>query len=218
MLGAKRWSWMLVEWTIAMAVPSAAYAHPMGNFSINHYTKIKVEDQRVELEYIIDMAEIPTFQETQSRGLVTTNGDPSVAVYLARQADALKKGIILEFNGRRVPLDNIAHQVIFPLGAGGLPTMKMGFRYRANAAPNDPKPYILHYRDENYSGRAGWKEVIAIGAPGTLLMKSSVPSEDRSAELSNYPTDLLHTPPQTLTADLTYHPSIQSGDGHKQGD
>jgi nickel/cobalt transporter (NicO) family protein len=218
MLGARRLSRLLVALTIAMALPSAAYAHPMGNFSINHYAKIEVEAQRVELEYIIDMAEIPTFQETQSLGLVTTKGDPNGPAYLAQQADALKKGILLELNGRRVPLDNIAYQVIFPPGAGGLPTMKMGFRYRANAALNDPKPYILHYRDENYSGRAGWKEVIAIGAPGTPLMKSSVPSEDRSAELSNYPTDLLHTPPQTVTADLTYNPSIQGGDGHKQDD
>jgi nickel/cobalt transporter (NicO) family protein len=218
MLGAKRSSRMLVTLTIAMALPRAAYAHPMGNFSINHYARIQVGAQRVDLEYIIDMAEIPTFQETQSLGLVTTRGDPSVAVYLARQADALKKGIILELNGRRVPLDNIAYQIIFSPGAGGLPTMKMGFRYRANSALNDAKHYTLRYRDENYSGRAGWKEVIAIGVPGALLMKSSVPSEDRSAELSNYPTDLLHTPPQTLTADLTYHPSIQGADGHKQDD
>jgi nickel/cobalt transporter (NicO) family protein len=218
MLRTKCLSRVLVAFLIAVARCNLAYAHPMGNFSINHYSKIEVGAKRVELEYILDMAEIPTFQETQTNGLVTTTSDPHVAAYLARQADALKDGINLELNGRRLSLDKTSQQVIFPPGAGGLPTMKMGFRYRAILAPNEAKPYTLHYRDDNYSGRAGWKEVIAIGAPGTLLMKSSVPSQDRSAELSIYPTDLLHTPPQTLTADLTFKPAIQVGDDSKQAD
>ena len=40
-------------------------AHPMGNFSINHYSAISLQNDGVHLEYIVDMAEIPTFQEMQ---------------------------------------------------------------------------------------------------------------------------------------------------------
>jgi nickel/cobalt transporter (NicO) family protein len=218
MLGTRYFSRLLAALTIAAALAGPAYAHPMGNFSINHYARIEVSSQHVDLDYIIDMAEIPTFQETQTNGLVTAKGDPRVGVYLARQAEVLKGGLSLELNGRRLRLDNLAQQAIFPPGAGGLPTMKMGFRYHADLAGADAKYYTLHYRDENYSGRAGWKEVIAIGAPATILLKSSVPARDRSAELSNYPTDLLHTPPQTLTANLSFNPLIISGNDHGKPD
>ena len=68
-------------------------------------------------------------------------------------------------------------------------------------------PLALHYRDDNYPERAGWKEVVAVGGIGATLVNSSAPNKDRSFELTNYPTDLLHSPPQTLNADLTFKAS-----------
>jgi nickel/cobalt transporter (NicO) family protein len=44
--------------------------------------------------------------------------------------------------------------------------------------------------------------VIANGIDGVTLAASSVPQRDRSAELSNYPVDLLNSPPQVLEAHL----------------
>lgn len=207
MLSIKYTSRAIAVLAIAFALPNVAYAHPMGNFSINHYGKIEVGAQRVDLEYVIDMAEIPTFQETQVNGLTTDKNAPGVAVYLGRQADVLKNGLKLELNGRLLHLDTISQQVIFPPGAGGLPTMKMGFHFRANMTVKGQQFYSLHYTDNNFPSRAGWKEVIAVSSSAVTLSKSSVPSRDRSAELSNYPTDLLHTPPQTLAADLTFNAS-----------
>ena len=43
-----------------------SFAHPMGNFSINRYTAIHVEDGGLQIRYRIDLAEIPTFQELQA--------------------------------------------------------------------------------------------------------------------------------------------------------
>ena len=37
-----------------------AVAHPMGNFSINHYAKITVDAASVKILYLLDFAEIPT--------------------------------------------------------------------------------------------------------------------------------------------------------------
>ena len=51
---------------LLVAAPQSASAHPLGNFSINHLTRVKVSSDRVELRYVLDQAEIPTFQE---RGL-----------------------------------------------------------------------------------------------------------------------------------------------------
>jgi nickel/cobalt exporter len=188
--------------SIVMARP--AQAHPMGNFSINHYVKIIPRSKTIDLYYIIDMAEIPTFQETESNGLVPKVGDPALGRYLIRQDEHLKKGLVLLAGGHQLSLETVSRQAIFPAGAGGLPTMKMGFVYQARLnGPVDSLPLALHYSDGNFPGRAGWKEIVAIDGPGAALVNSSASSTDRSLELTNYPTDLLHSPPQTLEAELT---------------
>ena len=59
----------------------------------------------------------------------------------------------------------------------------------------------LYYADNNYPDHSGWKEIVALAVVGSLL-HSSVQTVDRSGELSNYPTDLLTSPPQDLEATL----------------
>src|SRR5271165_5318635 len=46
-----------------------ALAHPMGNFSVNHYSRIDLQADHVSLEYIIDLAEIPAYQEMLQAGI-----------------------------------------------------------------------------------------------------------------------------------------------------
>src|SRR4029077_6331227 len=48
------------------------------------------------------------------------------------------------------------------------------------------------------------KEVIAVARSGAAIIESSVPAQDRSRELSDYPTDLLDTPPQVSRASLRF--------------
>ena len=91
-----------------VAIPRVACAHPMGNFSINHYMKIVAGARDVELDYIIDIAEIPTFQETKERGLITNAGDPALVPYLARQADSLKGGLTLDADGQPLKLECVS--------------------------------------------------------------------------------------------------------------
>ena len=188
-----------------LLAPRPAPAHPLGNFSISHYTGIRVEQDRIELRYFIDMAEIPTFQEIQESGVVPDVGHPSVGQHLARQAERWKQRLTLEINGRRLPLETMSKDVIFPPGAGGLPTMKFGIVYRARLDSSWLRATNhLRYRDDNFPDRAGWKEIIAVGGAGIALLNSSVPDKDRSGELADYPTDLLNSPPQEIEARVTF--------------
>jgi ABC-type nickel/cobalt efflux system permease component RcnA len=185
-----------------------ASAHPMGNFSVNHYSKITLESDRIRIRYFIDLAEIPTYQELQQANISATAIDPnSTAVinYVAARGAELGHGLTLDVDGMTATLRLVSSGVIFPAGAGGLPTMKMGFVYEA-AYPStqsamDRQHVSIHYSDTNYPGHTGWKEITALAAAGSLL-RSSVPATDRSGELSNYPTDLLTSPPQDLEASL----------------
>ena len=187
---------------LMLLVASPLLAHPMGNFSVNHYSGITLTDSEIELLYVIDMAEIPTFQELQAAGLKADPEDPHMAGYLRAKADEFWGGITLKVDGRPVELKCTERQVIFPSGAGGLPTMKFGFTCRAPLKLASGR-HRLEYRDDNFQGRAGWKEVI-LHADADLQLASNVPSKDRSAELSNYPTDLLNSPPQDLSANATF--------------
>jgi len=183
----------------------AALAHPMGNFSVNHYSKIDLDNDVIRVCYFIDLAEIPTYQELQQANISPTSIDSnSTAVinYITARGAELGRGLKLDVDNKPAALRLISSGVIFPPGAGGLPTMKMGFVYKAAYTSTMDRQHLnLHYADNNYPGHTGWKEITALASAGSLL-RSSVPATDRSGELSNYPTDLLTSPPQDLEASL----------------
>src|SRR5438045_7855117 len=88
--------------TLLMAIgPREASAHPMGNFSINQYSALTVGNDKVDLRYIIDMAEIPTFQE-----LSKIREDHSTDLtmqqretFISGKTAELSKGLLLTVNG-----------------------------------------------------------------------------------------------------------------------
>src|SRR5678815_5394801 len=111
---------------LILANPQPGAAHPLGNFSISQYAGIHIGDDAITLRYFIDMAEIPTFQELQTREIPA---DPRTARYLRATAERLKKGLVLEVDGQRPALDVRSAEVIFPPGAGDLPTMKIAILF-----------------------------------------------------------------------------------------
>jgi nickel/cobalt exporter len=192
-----------------------SFAHPMGNFSVNHYSKISLENEGIRLSYIIDLAEIPTYQELQQGNVTADVSDPAVTRFVAARGQEFGRVLSLTLDGKRVALRLVSSTVIFPPGAGGLPTMKMGFVYHAAYPPAaDRTGGGLQYADDNYPGHAGWKEIVAV-SPGAKLVSSSVPQTDRSAALTNYPTDLLNSPPQDLSATIQFHyPAVAHAPAH----
>src|SRR5687768_14179912 len=54
---------------LVAAIPAIVLAHPLGNFTINHYAGIRVEPDRVLLDIVIDHAEVPAFQARQDLDL-----------------------------------------------------------------------------------------------------------------------------------------------------
>ena len=203
--GARRRRW-LIGLALAgfMVLPRAGLAHPLGNFSVNRYAGLRLAADGVELRYIVDMAEIPTFQEIQETGIVPEPDHPSVGPWASRKAEALREGLTLEVNGHRLALEVASREVIFPPGAGGLPTLKIGIRYRVSLDGHLGSTAALYYRDANFPDRAGWKEIVAVAGADAAIIEASVPDRDRSNQLADYPTDLLASPPQDVEARLTF--------------
>src|SRR5207253_7108145 len=91
-----------------LASTGAAFAHPLGNFTINRFARVEVAGDRLYVRYVLDLAEIPTFQ-AQQQGL-----DPRV------YAPRLARGAELRVNSRPQRPVAIAHAVALPAGARGL--------------------------------------------------------------------------------------------------
>ncbi len=190
--------------TLCLCLAPRSFAHPMGNFSVNHYSRISLDREGIRISYIIDLAEIPTYQELQQGNVTADVADPAVIRFVSSRGAEFGHGLSVVVDGKLLPLRLLSSQVIFPPGAGGLPTMKMGFVYQAlYPAAAGRSSAGLEYADNNFPGHAGWKEIVAVGSAANLV-SSSVPQTDRSAELSNYPTDLLNSPPQDLSAVIQF--------------
>src|SRR3954453_21600499 len=111
----KRWLFpiMIALLLVLARTPARAEAHPLGNFTDNQYSRLEVGVDTVRVRYIVDMAEIPTFQERQSmdgdgNGQVS---DAESAAYLAKQSPALIGGLWLAVNNAPAALQVADQQV-----------------------------------------------------------------------------------------------------------
>jgi nickel/cobalt transporter (NicO) family protein len=163
---------------LAGAGPAAA--HPLGNFSINHLDVVAISRDAVRVHYVLDQAEIPTFQE---RGM-------SDAAVLARMRAEVARGVTLRVDGRPVALRLAAGGALsHPMGQGGLRTTRVELDLAARA--HDPRAVAL--LDATFPDRVGWRAIVVAPGRGTAV-RSSVPATDPTGGLRRYPRSLLATP------------------------
>ena len=147
------------------AAPAAA--HPLGNFSVNHVTQVRISADRVDVRYLLDQAEIPTFRE---RGL----GDAEV---LRRKRDEVARRLVLTVDGRTVALrPGGAPRLTHPAGQGGLRTTRL--ELPLTAAVRGARTVAV--RDGTFPGRVGWKAVQALPGRGTAV-RTGAPATDPTA-------------------------------------
>ena len=179
----------------ALVVAAPASAHPLGNFSINHLSVVRISEDRVDVRYVLDQAEIPTVQE---RSL-------SPAEAIARKREEVAERLRLSADGREVPLRLVRPgRVTFPAGAGGLRTSRFEFDLRARV--DAPSRVLL--RDETFPDRVGWKAIVARPGEGTAV-RTGAPSGDPTDGLRQYPQDVLNSPLDRREAAF----SVRPGDG-----
>ena len=156
---------------LTSAWSAAAAAHPLGNFSINHQTRVTVSRDRVELLYILDQAEIPTFQERKL----------SAAETLARKRRAVEENLWLIVDGKRVsPRSGGRARIAFPRGAGGLQTtrVEIPLTYPTRARR-------VEVRDLTFLDRVGWADIVAVPGRGTEV-RTAVSTADPTNALRTY--------------------------------
>ena len=192
---------------VAVLVPAApASAHPLGNFTVNEYSGLRVQPDRVLLDLVVDMAEIPTFQ---SRGDYDTNADgrtdPAEATAYGSRVCAQQSGRLkLQVDGEPAAVQVVSTALRFPPGQGGLVTLRLTCNLEAKNGPLHGERR-LDFRNANFTDRVGWHEITAVG-DGTTLVTSTVPRDSVSRVLTAYPNDLLRSPLNQRIASLRVRP------------
>jgi nickel/cobalt transporter (NicO) family protein len=182
----------------------AAAAHPLGNFTVNRAGGIRVQPDRVLVDYVVDMAEIPAFQtrralDTDADGKV---GGAEAASWRRLQCPRVAARLSAEVDGQPLRFAVAGSRLAFPPGQGGLVTLRLECGLAAKA-PAGGGSHTLRYRDGNADGRIGWREVTA-AADRTTLEAADVPARSPSARLTAYPQDLLRSPLDQDRATVRY--------------
>jgi len=157
---------VLVVVAAALLAPAAASAHPLGNFTINRFSRVEVSGHQLYVRYVLDMAEIPTFQA----------GHIDARAYARRIA----RNAQLVVDGKAVPLVPLGTALAHPPGAAGLRTTRLEVIL---AGPTLSRKVSISYQDNNYKDRIGWKEIV-VGPK----------ARSTSDELRAYPKNLLQSP------------------------
>ncbi|MBP6786229.1 MAG: sulfite exporter TauE/SafE family protein [Candidatus Promineofilum sp.] len=194
---------------LILSLAGVAAAHPLGNFTISRYSALTLRQTAVDVLYIVDMAEIPTFQ---ARQVMDADGDGAVTAaeeeaWVAKLVPDLIGNLALAVDGVPVALQSTGHALSFPAGQGDLETTRLELTLTAALPPVAAgEARQLSYEDGNFADRLGWQEVVAAAADGSLL-ESSVPATDLSHQLRDYPADLLQTPPRVHAATVSHAPA-----------
>jgi len=190
-----------------LATAGVAAAHPLGNFTISRYSAVTLGAETADVLYIVDMAEIPTFQARQA---MDSDADGTIsaaeeAAYLAAEVPALAANLRLTAGGVALPLTPVAHTLTFPPGQGDLPTLRLEVQLSA-ALPAGGAALDIAYEDGNFADRIGWREIVINAGSGALL-SASVPAADVSHQLRDYPADLLQAPLAVSRATARFAPT-----------
>jgi ABC-type nickel/cobalt efflux system permease component RcnA len=160
-------------------------AHPMGYFSVNHYARILPHDGGADLLYILDLAEIPTFELLQKWNLQPDSPRPAMEARAAAEAREWLRNLRITTGGESTHPQFVSSKITMADGVGGMKVLRVEVKAAIKSAPGK-----IDYDDRNYAERAGWKEIVVGNGP------------DKSQALTAYPADPTVPQPQDLRASV----------------
>ena len=192
---------------LAVLPAAPASAHPLGNFTVNHYDGLTLLPGEIDDDAVVDSAEIPT---AQALSTVDTNGDGQLsdaerASYAASRCSALARALVLTIGRTHGSFQVVRSSYELRPGAAGLHTSRLLCSVSASADLSVPAR--VSFRDGYLADRIGWREITAT-ARGVHLHESPVPARSVSDKLLHYPNDLLSSPLDVRAADIDVQPGV----------
>ncbi|MEU4173618.1 nickel transporter [Streptomyces sp. NPDC026589] len=187
------------------AVPTAQ-AHPLGNFSVNHYDGLRLSHDRIDDTAVVDSAEIPTAQDEEA---TDTDHDGTIAPAEAADRAADRCALLADrtrvaVDGRRVAWHVTRSTLTYGKGTAGVPVARLTCALRAEADLS--RPADITFTSGADAKRAGWKEITAVPGDRVGLATSSVPADSPSDVLLHYPAEGNERPLAVAAAKLRTEP------------
>jgi len=182
---------------LVISLAGRAPAHPLGNFTVNHFARVEVGAERLRIRYVVDLAEIAAWQELQTADV---NGDGAwsnaeLNAYLERVAAQYADGLRLTIDGARVALQVISKSISLPPGAGGLSTLRVVCDLSGTVPATEAgATRRFRFEDTNHRDRIGWHEMVVAPMAGMAVFNSSAFGNGVTDELKAYPADALMAP------------------------
>jgi nickel/cobalt transporter (NicO) family protein len=178
---------------LALIPAAPAAAHPLGNFTINQYSRIDVGTGTATLHYVLDLAELPTVAD---RALADPDGNGTISdaerdAYLDAKLAEIVPGLHLASGARELPLELRSHSLALVPGQAGLETTRIEAEFRA-ALPASSG--ALSFRNDYAVDRLGWREIVVTHGPDIAVDAADDLAPDLSDALRAYPDDLLSSP------------------------
>ncbi|MCG5446078.1 hypothetical protein NIE79_004643 [Micromonospora sp. NIE79] len=177
----------------ALAPASPAAAHPLGNFSVNHYHGLQLYPDRIEDLAVLDEAEIPTAQQKTAvdRDANGTVEAAEAADHAATTCAAMAEALHAETAGHALAWTVRTSNLTYSPGAASLVTGRT--ECHLSAQVDLGRAATITFEDTFRTDRVGWHEATAIGH-GIGLRDSPLPRTSITDELRAYPDDLLSSP------------------------
>ena len=166
---------VLASWLVLLAVllvPATASAHPLGNFTINHYSRLEPAPGEMRIFYVLDMAEIPAFQTMQK---IDADGDGKMSAseterFSTERTQALVQNLTLSIEGKPVQMQVISPTLAFPAGQGKLNLLRLSFWLMAPLPQVSADSIAIEYKDNNDPERLGWREIVTREQNGVNIL------------------------------------------------
>ncbi|MBN3944786.1 MAG: sulfite exporter TauE/SafE family protein [Nostoc sp.] len=184
-----------------------ADAHPLGNFTINHYAGVQVAPDGVGIDYVLDMAEIPAFQEINHLDINRDRkAEPVETVrYPDQKCQEVNSHLELLIDKQPLALSLSKSTVEFPPGVGGLSTLRLSCNFQGTTELVGANQ-LIEFEDQFYPQRLGWRE-ITVAANGVPI-QGDFTSLSTTNRLRDYPTELLSSPLDQRRIDFKLNPSL----------
>lgn len=196
-------------WGIAICLfwMPQANAHPLGNFTINHYAGVQVGKNGVGIDYVLDMAEIPAFQEINQLDVNHNHEVESIETvkYPSEKCNEVNSHLQLQINQQPLVLSLVKSTVEFPPGVGGLSTLRLtcGFeRLMEFVGANQ----VVEFEDKLYPRRLGWREITV--ETNDIPIQGNFSTSSITNRLRDYPNDLLSSPLNQRRISINLNPSL----------
>ncbi|MDQ3226653.1 MAG: high-affinity nickel-transporter [Chloroflexota bacterium] len=200
---------MVSVFAIGLLPVAPAAAHPLGNFSVNQYSRIEVGTEQVRLNYVLDLAELPTVAD---RPLLDADRNGTVDsgerdTYLTGKMAEIAPELHLLAGSVDLPLRRVDQSLAFVPGQAGLDTTRIEAVFTADLPAASDSARQLLFRNEYARDRLGWREIVITNGADIRLTDAAALAADRSQALTVCPDDLLSSPLDERAASVTYQVS-----------